>query len=180
MALGASRNSIWASSCCGRNHISLEKDLRCHSDQTFILQVKIWFPRDCSGFSASLSLTSWQSYNETLDPLNLRSGLFLLKKVLANYGHWPNHELRIVLTLFHGWKIKIVLHVMLKLYEIQISMSINKFYWNTATSPSMDCLQLLLCSKSRTEALGQRLKGPPSPEIFSTRPFTGHVCRYPH
>lgn len=69
---------------------------------------------------------------------------------------------------------------MLKLYEIQISMSISKFCWNTATGPSTDCRQLLLCSKSRTEPLGQRLKGPPPPEMFSTRPFAGYVCRYPH
>lgn len=45
-------------------------------------------------------------------------------------------ELRMVLYFFNGWEKnqkKSNVFVTLKLCEIQISMSINKFYWNTTT-----------------------------------------------
>lgn len=40
--------------------------------------------------------------DQDVRPPDLSSGLFPLKQGLANYDHWPHHELGMVFTLLNG------------------------------------------------------------------------------
>lgn len=59
-------------------------------------------------------------------------------------------------TFFKSWKKRIFL-VCENYIKIQISTSIIKLYWNTAT---LICLWLLLCYSGRVQQLQKRLNGP--------------------
>ena len=53
------------------------------------------FPREALGDPGA-------KLDQGVRPSDLSSGCFPLKQALANYGHWPNYELRMIFTLLNG------------------------------------------------------------------------------
>lgn len=97
-----SSESTRANSCYGRIHSFSDQDLSYRPDQTFILQIKTPVHKKGQGLSCESLGNLVAELDQGARPPDLSSGLFPLKQELANYDHWPYHELRMVFTLLNG------------------------------------------------------------------------------
>lgn len=121
----------------------------CEAGSLSLLGTKSRVARVSQAHSLMVFKTEWE-----LGGRKRKAGLFTLK---------PHRELPYFQPFSIGWKKKIVFCDLWKLYEIYMSVSINKYLWSTAT-PS--------CQAIATE----RLYGSQSQKYLLTDPWR-KVCR---